>query len=439
MSDSGFPGEFAIPPLAHTGLFGAFLGCHAISDAIQVLHTGVGCKGKTQVHLVEHDLGREAHAKVGWTELTEAEWIQAPLVRLREAARELCRRRRPGGIVLTTSTAVEYTGVDLEAAAEAVEGEVGVPVLALPGVASSPDLYSGYSAVVRALLGRVDWSRPPAEGLEAALAGYFFHRYEHEQAANLAELRRLAEGLGVNLGPVLLSGEPMEALLAAHHASAVLGLPYLGLDDAALGRLTMRPAGVVGLPLGLRATTRWLQALGGPLGVEPERVRRLIEREEGRASSRLGLARRVLSGRSLAIIADTPLVAGFMLLAQELGLTCPLVALLDRSLGGEEGLRALLDQVGARIPVTTKVLVAPSLLELRDLGGPLEPRAGAAPFDLVVRPDLGLAGTGWASIPTVEVGFPARRKHFVFPLPELGYAGAVALAGRLMDALFEAH
>ena len=65
--------EYAIAPLAHRGLFGAFLGVHAIGDALDVLHTGVGCKGKTQAQLVRHDQGSESHTRVGWTELTEEE------------------------------------------------------------------------------------------------------------------------------------------------------------------------------------------------------------------------------------------------------------------------------------------------------------------------------------------------------------------------------
>ena len=39
--------RFSLWPLPHTGLFGVFLGVHAVADALHVLHTGVGCKGKT--------------------------------------------------------------------------------------------------------------------------------------------------------------------------------------------------------------------------------------------------------------------------------------------------------------------------------------------------------------------------------------------------------
>ena len=97
--------RFSLAPLPHTGLFGVFLGVHAVGDALHVLHTGVGCKGKTQRQLVEHDLGREAHPQVGWTELSEEDLIRAVAVRLREAVPELQRRRRAAVLLVTASTA----------------------------------------------------------------------------------------------------------------------------------------------------------------------------------------------------------------------------------------------------------------------------------------------------------------------------------------------
>ena len=51
-----------------------------------------------------------------------------------------------------------------------------------------------------------------------SLVGYLFHRYEHEQAANLAELRRLVEGLGAHLGPTFLAGGSVDTLQRAHAA-----------------------------------------------------------------------------------------------------------------------------------------------------------------------------------------------------------------------------
>lgn len=397
-----------------------------------MLHTGVGCKGKTQRQLVEHDLGREAHPQVGWTELSEEDLIRDVAARLREAVPELQRRRQAAALLVTASAAVELTSTDLSAEAARLETELGVPVVWLPGVATAADLFAGYGAVVRALMERVDWRLPAAEPPVVSLVGYLFHRYEHEQAANLAELRRLVEGLGARMGPTFLAGESVDTLLGAHAARVLVRLPYAGMDADALGTLTSRRVCATGLPLGLRATGAWLRGVGAALGVASSRVEALVSAREARVAPRLDLARRRLGGRRLAILADTPLAAGWVLLAQELGLEVPLVALLDRTLGGEASLRAQVAAAGGDLSPGTRVVEAPTLLDLRGLAGA---PGDAPPFDLVVRPDLSLDRTAWADLPTLETGFPAGHKHFVFPLPELGYNGTVALAQRLLDAV----
>ncbi len=408
------------------------MGVHAIDDALHVLHTGVGCKGKTQRQLVEHDLAREAHTQVGWTELKDEDLIRDVARQLEVSATELWRRRKAGSLVITASAAVELTSTDLAAAAANLEERLGVPVLFLPEMATAADLYQGFGAVVRAFVDRVSWSEPPADEMVVSPVGYFMHRYEQEHAANLAELRRLLEGLGARMGPTFLSGEGTEALARAHAARLLLRLPYAGMTVRELEETSSRAVCAAGLPIGVRATGQWLRRVGAALGVGSSRVKRLLEGRERRLAPRLELARRRLEGRRVAICADTPLAAGWLLLAQELGMEVALLVLLDRSLGGRVELLAQLDAAGGELDPWTRVVESPSLRELRTLAGSSGEKVA---LDLVVRPDLSLAGTAWTTLPTVEIGFPSSHKHFVYPLPELGFTGALALAQRLMDAV----
>ena len=410
--------DFSLRPLSHTGLFGVFLGVHAIDGALNILHTGVGCKGKTQRQIVQHDLGREAHARVGWTELREEDLIRVPSAVLQRSTVELYRRRSPEIMLVTASSAVEFTGGDLAAEVRKLQDQVDCPVCLIPKSAYQSDLYAGYAAVIEQLLRLVPWKQAPAEKPTLSLVGYHFHRHEMEQAANLNELKRLTEALGGDLGPTFLGGEPLKALMGAHASSALRRLPYAGMPAEELGRLTGRRVVSAGLPLGLSATGEWLQQAGSALGADPKRVKQVIEREEARAGRGLEIARRVLSGKRLGIVADTPLAEGLSSLASELGLDVVLTVTLDRSLKGPAA--------GAG------VVGDPTLKRLRELAGEIE-------MDLAVRPSLALEGSAWDKVPAVECGFPASRKHFVYPLPELGYTGAVALAQRLMDAARSVH
>jgi len=426
--------DFSLAPLNHTGLFGVFLGVHALEDGLCALHAGVGCKAKTQARLVHHDLGRESHSRVGWTELSEEELIKDPGQRLVKAISELHVRRKPRVILLVASRAVEFTGIDLPALAGQARKELGIPVIALPRAADQPDLWHGYAAVIRALLGELDWSKPPGD--RVSLAGAFFHRHEMEQAANLAELKRLTGALGARLGPTLLGGESFSSLQRLPQSGLLVCLPCGDLDASRIAESTGRKTIEVGLPLSLTASASFLRTLGWALDLPDQRIEEVVEAEVARAAPRIDMVRqrlpRLLAGREVAILADTPTAAGWTMLAQELGLSPSLVVLMDRHAEPERWYRELLDKMGGSVPGELKLVCRPSLPGLRRLADDRKPH-------LLIRPDLDLSGTGWESIPTVETGFPQNHKHFVYPIPELGFAGAVALAQRVMDAAFRSH
>ncbi|HOX44674.1 MAG TPA: nitrogenase component 1 [Myxococcota bacterium] len=425
---------YALRPLTQGGLFGVFLATCAIEGALDVLHAGVGCKGKTQRLLVEHDWGRESHTQLGWTELGEAEWIHDAAEPLVRNGIELCRRRNPQLMIVSASSAVELTGVDLACAVARLRAAVPCPVAFVPHAGDAPDLWSGYAAVLAAVLELVPWGEPMAERHTVSFFGHFFHRHELDQAANLVELRRLLESLGLALGPVFLGGEPPSSLLRAHRSDLLVRLPYAGTSARELAERTRRKVLDGPLPLGLTATSRWLRAMGRLLALDAALVDRLVEREEKKTRPRLELARRALAGRRLAVLADSPSAAAWCGLGLELGLRPCLVALLDRSLGGETAFEHLLGSAGHARPPGLTVLQAPSLRRLR---GSLE--ALAEPPELVVRPDLSLRGSPWEALPSVETGYPAPHHHAIYPMPEFGYAGAVAQAQRLLDAWHRIH
>ncbi len=422
---------FALPALGHTGLFGVFLAAHAVPGALDVLHAGVGCKGKTQRHLVEHDLGRESHTQVGWTELNEDDLIRdagAPLLR---SIGELAGRRKPQVILLSTSAAVDLTSLHMDGLLARAEQAAGCPVIWVPEASRKPDLWAGYGAVVAGLAARVDWSRKPDPDPAVGLVGHLFHRYEADQAADLSELGRLCQAAGLACQAILLGGAPYAKLLKANRAAALIRLPYAGMATQELEGLAGRPVVEAGLPMGMGGGRAWLEALEATGLVRAGTGQRTMDREGARLAPRLALARRLLDGRRVAIMADTPAAAGWTVLALELGLVPGPVFLLDRSLGGRAAYERLVNWAHAVLPAGMEVVEQPSLraLRTRDLTG----------LDVCVRPDLALAGTAWQQLPTVVTGFPVYRSHGIFPVASLGFSGLIAQAQRLADAVGQAR
>ena len=213
-------------------------------------------------------------------------------------------------------------------------------------------------------------------------------------------------------------------------------MPCGDLDAAWLFETTGRKTVELGLPLSVKASSNWLRGLGRALNLPDGQIEKALAAEESRALPRIEMVRqrlpRLLASRNVAILADTPSAAGLTMLIQELGLHPSLVVLLDRHAEPESWFGELIERMGGTQPKGLELVGRPTLPGLRRL-------ADGRSLGLVMRPDLDLSGTAWDSIPAVEYGFPSNRKHFVYPMPELGFAGAVALAQRVMDAASGSH
>ncbi len=438
---TGVGREFEIPLYNHRHLFGVFLAAHAIPDAVQLLHTGVGCKPKNQRQIVAHDRMREAQNKTVWSDIAEEHLIRGSAEQLRNLAAETVQRRPKVALfLLAESTAMELTGIDLCAVADTISQEVGRPVVHVPSAGYRGDHYDGYAAVVRRLLGGMRWEMSVTRPRQVNLIGYPFDRYELDHGANLRELRRLLTGIGADLGQTILSGVPLSALQAAPESGANVLLPYApGLDAEHADGLGGRPWCVADLPISSRGTTCFLEQVARRLALPEKRVSVLIEREQSKIAPLLRIAREQLTGRRAVVFADTPRAVGLVATLAELGVQTRLVALLDESLGGGVAFTEGLGRLGRELPADCPVLECPTAREVTDAWTGLDSARGASPIDVILAPDLWLPPALVRGLPWVEIGLPSNRKRAIFALPDVGYNGVVALAQRLLDAVNQIH
>ncbi len=424
--------RFEIPLDNQRALFGVFLAAHAIPDAVDLMHTGVGCKPKAQRQISSHDRMREAQNKMVWSDVDESLLITGSADRLYDMTVETYGRREAVGVVfITTSTAMEMTGFDGEAAAARIRERIPCPVIYLPTPGHEGDLHHGYQRAVLAVMELCDWSVAPADPSSVDIVGYLFDRYEHDHAMSLHEVRRLLAGIGLGVTTTYLSGTPVAGLMQGPRAAACVVLPWAAGIAEGLPGLTGRPCVHVDLPLGLRATRRFLEVVGASRNVPPLRVASLVETETARIAPLVRIARERLAGSRAAVLADTPTAAGLVGLLDDLGVSAVLVGLLDRTLGGGQALVAALSRAGVTLPAGCRVIENPCA---RDID---EALAASPPTDaphLLLAPDLWLPEEVTGRLSRVEIGIPSNRKHAIYAQPSLGYRGAVCLAQRLMDA-----
>ena len=436
--------DFEIPLYNQRRLLGVFLAAHAIPDAIHLMHTGVGCKPKAQRQIVRHDRMREAQNKMVWSDVSDAHLIKGSAAQLRDMTLETVRRRNAAGgpnrvglVVISESTAMELTGIDLAEVAADLALELDCPVIHVPGAGHRGDHHSGYAAVTRAVIRHVPWDEPITTPQAINLLGYPFDRYELDHAANLREFQRLLKGIGVSVGVTFLSGAPMAALARAAEAGGNLRLPHL-LDGVAGGpdHAIPRRESTAELPLSSGGTRQFLERCAALADVPAARVERVHDREQEKIAPLVRIARKELGGRAALVLADTPRAAGLLATLTELDMSAPVVGLLDESLGGGAALEAALHRMGHALPAGTAVLPNPTARQVLEA---CERAGGPAGLDVALMPDLWLPPPLSDALPRVELGFPSNHKRALFALPEVGYNGVVALAQRLLDARYRVH
>lgn len=420
---------------AYSDLFGVYLASHAVPDSLCLMHAGVGCKTKGQQHLVNHDWFVEGVSRTVWSEVRDAEVVSGSLERLESAVRNWVARRNPSVVAVTTAAFLEVRGEDFASSLARVEREVGRPIMLLRTPGYEGDLFRGYASYVRALLEKMQWDdwNGRTDGRVVNVLGYVFDRYEMDHKASIAELTRLLEGMGLAPGRVLLSGTPFAQLRDAPRAGLHVVLPYLDPPPPQLGS-----AGVVRahIPFGVLGTSRWMEAVGEAAGVKREVVRHLVEGEVRRVVQVLKHAAPRLQGLRAAVLADTvraASVCGFLI---ELGMQPCVVCLTDRTLGGRKKFDELLARYEVSLAGDAKIVHDPAPAQLRSV---VEEAWKEAGLSLLIGSSNEIADLEHLPVPAVEVGFPSYRRHCLYPAPELGFAGAVNFAQRILGALGRVH
>lgn len=440
--------HYAIGP-SYGRLTGVAVGCHAIDDGYLLMHAGVGCKDKV-THLLAHDWHRHANLRQGWTEVGDASLIEGAAGRIGPYVRSWQQRMGSGLVCVVPATFLQMTGEDLDREVRVLDDESEAEVVMVSAPGHDGDEFDGYAALSREVIARIDWTVADRQPRRIALLGYWFDRYEGDHAGNLAQLGGMLKALGLELGPVLLSGVPLGELRDAGRASVLLELPYLAPARAELEPLWRRAGRrprPVDLPMGFAGTRRFLREVAAAAGIDGRLAAAYADKREERARRPLAKMHSRWRSTRVAVLAEPPLAAGYCAMLRELSLRPALVALRGSSLGGRSAFEAQLERLEAPLDAEAEILEQPSLHALRAaLGdrlaaGAIDGVLGSAtelnvltqgPVEELVRRQQALGRPRRGPF-VLEIGFPCWHYHALQQMPFFGYGGMVTLAQRLVD------
>lgn len=446
-TDAGRAGEsFELFDMDGGDLLGVFAGTHAVPGVIMLLHTTVGCKFKTQLQISDHDWGRESHNQRLWTGVDDARIIKGSGQRLVEFATTWYQRRKPEVFIVATNASIELSAFDVEAAVAELRMRLPIPVLYLKTPGHAGSVFSGYRRFMAALVPLLDPpGTDPAAAASVTVGGYFLDRFEMEHAANISELRRLLTACGLSWRGALFDGSPWESVRKAGAARNMVWLPYGHGVAARACTDDGRRHSETDLPVGLTGTSVFMDKVGRDLGLDPALVQAVKDRELSRVVPLIKRAVGSIAGQRVAVFLDTPAAAAVTAFLTELGIHVPLVCLTDGSSASEAEFFAACSRLGANFldgaggtfrPSRPRVLAGRSrnaeYLEFQN-----ECRNGFIP--VAIGSSIQSAGLESAGVSVIEMGFPSVNKHWLYPMPWMGYNGAVALVQRILDTFRRTH
>jgi len=314
-------------------------------------------------------------------------------------------------------------GTDYERLLARARKQTAVPLHLVPSRSLSDDWLGGYKAVLELLAGELELPPPDPRPGQVAMIGYLMDRNEGDHIGNLAELERMLGGLGLELLPPWLCGEPLERLKTVHRASALIALPHGRAAAELLGRRLGLPVVDAGLPFGLGRTRRWIETVGQALGCL-DRAHEFCEAELARCAPRLERSvSQVFLERSFVFAGDPHYAAPLTELIEELGGT----------------MRALL-LTGSRSHLTDEEATALERCPTLRFE-PREPEVQAAWRDgLAEEADMLLASTAGLELlrprqAWLEWGYPSHFAHALADTPFLGFEGCLHFVSRLAEAM----
>jgi len=411
--------------VAFTYMIGVYVAINAISD-LYLLVEGPDCSYmKTQYVQGNHDWLSTVTSVSGFHRIANTALHPSQMSGSREngvleSLLRIAERPAVPAVALTSMPMAFITGADYERLSRIVMQRTGKMAVHIPGKSLSGDWLDGYAEVLLALANQMDLSGGTLDPNKVGIVGYLFDRNEEDHGANLRELRRMVEALGLDLGAVWLSGSRFQDLAAVRDCGTVLSLPYGRKAARQVARRTGAKLVEMDLPFGLDACERWMRTLGQVFAREPQ-AHAFVEQQLAAVVPKLEwVIPFVFQGRSVGFVGDPHLLPGFAEITTMLGARLRYAIVTNRPMHAK-GLQSHLPGV--------QLCVHPRMKQLMRFV--LKRPADEKP-DLLVTNNIGIAGSEAA---VLEFGFPSGFRHALYDRPFFGFAGALAFIDDMANAM----
>jgi nitrogenase molybdenum-iron protein alpha/beta subunit len=408
-----------------TFMVGVYLAINAVRD-LYLLVEGPDCAYmKTQYVQGNHDwlstlTSVSGLHRIANTALHPSQMSGSREESLQQTLQRIASNPAVPAMALTSMPMAFITGAEYGRLTREVSRSTGKPILHVPGKSLSGDWLDGYAEVLLALATQLDLSGGSPSTNKVGIVGYLYDRNEADHAANLGELKRMCEAVGLELVSVWLSGQDFGQLGAIRDASVIISMPYARKAARQVAKRTGARLLEMDLPLGLQTTEAWVRQLATITG-EQQAAERYIDEQLASIVPKLEwVIPFVFQNRSVAFVGDPYVLPGIAELVSTVGMRLSFAVITNRPLHAAG--------LAERLP-GVDLLVYPKMKGLMKF---LTQRFVSEPPQLTIANNAGILGGEGA---VFEFGFPSFFRHTLYDRPFLGFNGALALLDSMAFAL----
>lgn len=416
---------------------GASLAFRGIEGAVPFLHGSQGCATYMRRYIISHF---NEPIDIASSSLGEKHAIYGGAANLKLGLKNVTAKYRPQLIGVATTCLTETIGDDVKMILaeykDAFHNGIDDPLI----ISVSTPSYSGthmegFNAAVKAVVEQLAVGGGKRETVNI-LPGFLSAadlRYMKEllqdfglAATVLPDYSETLDGEALNEYPLIPNGgTPLHSIREMGRARLTIECGRTLPEDTAGSQLLKRfsiPLSRVGMPVGIRETDRFMEALVNISGEEiPEKYRSA----RGRLVDAMVDGHKYIFGKRAVVYGEEDLVVGLTAFLAEIGIMPVLCASGGKSGKMKESIASVLEGVGCDMPEVHENV------DFFDI----EERAADLQLDLIVGHSKGYSFARRQNIPLIRVGFPIHDRIGGQRLLHIGYHGAQALFDTITNTI----
>ena len=306
---------------------GIYLAVNAIRDAYLVVDAPNCVFAKTEYIYKNHDifstiLSPLGYHRVAHTQINSSEVTLPHDEKISGLVRKILDRPDSKLVLVSALPMVSITGVQYDLILDNMRDQ-GVPegkdMVEVPPKSLTSDWLHGYAESLKAISRIIDLEHPSPKKDTVAIVGYLFDRNEGDHHGNIAHLKEILNGMGLNVCSVWLSGSYYETLKDVQYASHIISLPYGREAAKHLGKRLNIEVVECDYPIGIQGTKDFIHTIGNALDKQQE-AKETIDRGLRYIIPKLKeIIPFHFAGKKIGLFIDPYLVRGMFHLMNELG------------------------------------------------------------------------------------------------------------------------